>query len=192
MVLELPKLTPKRRSLPCAFPIIPRAAETEPNALSPPPPDPAEILQGEHAYLLHARRLRRGAWSPLPTPDQRAGKSLHYFARRNGCPMIPDTSLICACAPDQAEGHPVVPSNTMGAIPLPNKLMWHLYQTASHVKRHLETMLHAPNGEKGRLFGASSLESAQLDGSLGADLGQRSSQALGGPPTPVSSPSSRV
>lgn len=34
----------------------------------------------------------------------------------------------------------------MGAIPMPNKLMWHLYQTASHVKRHLDTMLHTANG----------------------------------------------
>uniref|UniRef100_A0A061SK92 GmrSD restriction endonucleases N-terminal domain-containing protein n=1 Tax=Tetraselmis sp. GSL018 TaxID=582737 RepID=A0A061SK92_9CHLO len=35
---------------------------------------------------------------------------------------------------------------SMGAIPMPNKLMWHLYQTASHVKRHLDTILHTPSG----------------------------------------------
>ena len=43
--------------------------------------------------------------------------------------------------------------NTLGAIPMPNKLMWHLYQTASHVKRHLDTMLHSANGVPTRRLG---------------------------------------
>mmetsp|Transcript_10969 Transcript_10969/g.30983 ORF Transcript_10969/g.30983 Transcript_10969/m.30983 type:complete len:605 (-) Transcript_10969:66-1880(-) len=46
----------------------------------------------------------------------------------------------------EAEGQPVVHGGSMGAIPMPNKLMWHLYQTASHVKRHLDTLLHTANG----------------------------------------------
>eukprot|EP00193_Tetraselmis_chui_P010419 CAMPEP_0177771326 /NCGR_PEP_ID=MMETSP0491_2-20121128/11514_1 /TAXON_ID=63592 /ORGANISM="Tetraselmis chuii, Strain PLY429" /LENGTH=489 /DNA_ID=CAMNT_0019288831 /DNA_START=290 /DNA_END=1756 /DNA_ORIENTATION=+ len=46
----------------------------------------------------------------------------------------------------EADAHPFSHSEQLGAVPMPNRLMWHLYKIGGHVKRHMDTILQTDSG----------------------------------------------